>query len=150
MSVVPFTPGCARDFRSWTWQELQTLISVYDAHAARGDAFTWEVGATELDDPQFYILGGAKPDLDCILAISRFGRTYVLENGAGHVLHEGPSLEVLGARAKAPITRGSSLWGRITVGLAAFRLSVQEKLEAIFVETEEFLLPVVPQLAALV
>jgi hypothetical protein len=149
MSVVPFTPGRPPECRSWTAQELQTLMSVYDAHAARGDACAWEVGATELEDPQFYILGGAAPDLDCILAISRVGRTYVLENGTGQVLHESPSLELLGARAMAPITRKSSLWGRITVGLAAFRLSVQEKLEAMIVESEEFLLPVVPQLAGL-
>lgn len=149
MSVVPFTPDGPRDVRSWTPQELQTLISVYDAHGARGDASSWAVGATELEDPQFYILGGAATHLDCILTISRVGRIYVLENGTGHVLYETPSLEVLGAHAKAPITRNSSIWGRITVGLAAVRSAVEEKIEAIFVESEELLLRVMPQLASL-
>jgi hypothetical protein len=148
MNVVPFTSASAR-MRSWNSHELQALLSVYDVHAAKNDAVSWDVGATELDDPQFYVLGPA-PDLECILAISRVGRVYVLENGSGQLLYEGTSVEVLTARAKAAAEhKPLSLVARITLGLAAIRLAIEERLEPILAETEEVLLRVAPQLAAL-
>ena len=151
MNIVQFTPATARSLRSWNSHELELLLSVYEAHAANGDASTWDVGATEFDDPQFFIFGPA-PDLDCVVAISRVGRIYVLENGTGHVLQEGNSLEMLARRAKAPVAqrRPIPLLARITLGLTAVRLAVEEKIEPILVESEELLLRVAPQLAAFV
>src|SRR5215212_3851550 len=104
MNVVPFTPKMARSLRSWSPHELETLVSIYEAHRARGEASGWDVGATDYDDPQFYILGPG-PDLDCIVAISRVGCIYVLENGTGQLLDESPSLETLAIRAKMPPAR---------------------------------------------
>ena len=151
MNVVPCTPKTARGLRSWSPQELETLVSIYESHEARGDASAWDVGATELEDPQFYILGPA-PDLDCIVLVSRVGRIYILENGSGQVLDEGLSLEMLAERAKMPAgeVRPASLLTRITLGLAALRLVVEEKVEPILVESEELVLRLAPQIAALV
>ena len=51
--------------------------------AARQRTFGgWDVGVTEIGDPQFYLLG-PPPHEECILCISRLGRVYVLEDGAG-------------------------------------------------------------------
>jgi len=151
MNVVPFTPKMARSLRSWSPHELETLVSVYEAHAARGEACGWDVGATDYDDPQFYVLGPG-PDLDCIVAISRVGRIYVLENGTGQLLDESASLETLASRAKMPAARlrHVPLLARITLGLAAFKLALGEKAEPILVESEELLLRIAPQLAAFV
>lgn len=150
MNVVSFIPGPA-GLRSWSANELKTLISVYESHEARGHASGWDVGTTELDDPQFYILGPL-PELDCALVISRVGRIYVLENGAGQVLAEGPSLEMIAARGKLPLatTKRASLLARFILGLTGLRLAVEERIEPIFVETEEVLIRLAPQLAALV
>jgi hypothetical protein len=151
MNVVPFTPPAAQGLRSWNAHELEILVSVYARHATRGDASGWEVGATEFDDPQFYVIGPA-PDLDCIVVVSRIGRIYVLENGSGQVLHETSSLEKVAARAKMPLSRRwpAALVARITLGLAALRLAVEERIEPIIGESEEILLRLAPQLAALV
>jgi hypothetical protein len=151
MNVVPFTPATARSLRSWTAHELEALLSVYESHAAHAGASSWDVGATEFDDPQFYVLGPA-PDLDCLVAISRVGRVYVLENGTGQVLDEGTSLQTLAARAKAAVARGGpiSLLARITLGLMALRLAVEERIEQILVESEELMLRFAPQLAMMI
>jgi len=130
---------------------METLVSIYETHAARGDAACWDVGATELDDPQFYVLGPA-PDLDCVVTISRIGRIYVLENGTGQVIDEGSSLEALANRAKSPLAQRSpiSLLTRIMLSLTAIRLAVEEKAEPILVESEELLARFAPQLAAFI
>jgi hypothetical protein len=127
------------------------VVAVYEAHAARGEASGWDVGATDYDNPQFYILGPG-PDLDCIVAISRVGRIYVLENGTGRLLDESASLETLASRAKMPAARlrHVPLLARITLSLAAFKLALGEKAEPILVESEELLLRIAPQLAAFV
>jgi len=150
MNVVPFTLKTSTSLRSWSSHELETLVSVYESHAARGDACGWDVGATELDDPQFYIIGPA-PELDCVATISRVGRIYVLENGAGQLIDEGSSLETIAARAKMPTRKDkASLLARVMFGLTAFRITIEERIEPILVESEELLLRFAPQLAVLV
>jgi hypothetical protein len=151
MNVVPFKPVTARSLRSWSAHELETLVSIYAAHATRGDAVAWDIGATEFDDPQFFILGPA-PDFACIVAVARVGGIYILENGTGQLLEEGASLETLGARAKMPATsfRPVSLLARITLSLTGLRLTIEEKIEPVLVESEELLLRFAPQLAAFV
>jgi hypothetical protein len=150
MTVIRFTPA-ASALRSWSPRELETLVSVYDAHAARGDASSWDVGATELADPQFFVLGPA-PEHECIVAISRVGRIYVLENGIGRMLQEGTSLDSVVARAQAPVSecKPLGLIARVTVILTAIRVALEERIEPFLAESEEVLLRVAPQLAALV
>jgi hypothetical protein len=150
MNVIPFIPATSGS-RPWSPPELEALLSVYQAHAARGAASSWEVHATERDDPQFFVLGPA-PDFETIVAISRVGRLYVLENGTGRVLHEGTSLERVAAHAKAPAAEGKPLGliARVTVVLAAIRLAVEQKIEPILAESEEVFLRIAPQLATLV
>jgi hypothetical protein len=136
--------------RTWAPHELAVLMSVYASHAASGEASGWEVGATELGDPQFYVIGPA-PELDCLATISRVGRIYVLENGVGRVIDEGLSLDRVAASAKAAArTRPLSLVARMTLGLAAFRVAVEEKIEPLAVESEELLLRFAPQIASMI
>ena len=150
MTVVPFPPLAPKSPRTWAPHELAVLMSVYDSHASRGDASGWEVGATELGDPQFYVIGPA-PDLDCLATISRVGRIYVLENGVGGVVDEGLSLDRVAASAKAEARhRPISLLARMTLGLAALRVAVEEKIEPLVVESEELLLRFAPQVAAMI
>ena len=149
MSVVAFIPRTAPSVRSWSSHELELLVSVYERHAERGDSSAWEVGATELDDPQFYVLG-AEPDVECVLVISRVGRMYVLENGQGQVLADDPSLETVVARAAMQKSaRGANVVVRLVLGIAALRAAAEERLEPILVESEELLVRVAPQLATL-
>jgi hypothetical protein len=150
MNVVPFPPRTVQGLKPWSSHELETLVSVYEAHAARGDASAWDIGATELDDPQFYVLGPA-PDFEAVVAISRVGRTYVVENGTGHVIGEGESLNTLATRAKTPAGRlkTASLVARVTLGVTALRVAIEEKIQPILVEAEELLVRFAPQLAAL-
>ena len=150
MTVVPFPPVSSHSLRSWTQHELDALMSVFEAHAARGEASGWDVGATELGDPQFYVIGPA-PDLDCLVTISRVGRLYVLENGAGHVLDESTAIEPLAATAKtAAHSKPVSLIARMMLGLTALRVAFEEKIEPLVVESEELLLRFAPQLAAMI
>jgi hypothetical protein len=136
--------------RTWAPHELAVLMSVYASHAASGEASGWEVGATELGDPQFYVIGPA-PELDCLATISRVGRIYVLENGVGRVIDEGLSLDRVAAAAKAAArTRPLSLVARMTLGLAALRVAIEEKIEPLVVESEELLLRFAPQVAAMI
>jgi hypothetical protein len=78
------------------------------------------------------------------------GRIYLLENGAGRLLQEGTSLDSLALRAKEPISPKAPFLTRAIVGLAALRFSTEERIEPIFVETEELLTRIAPQVAALV
>jgi hypothetical protein len=79
------------------------------------------------------------------------GRIYVLETGTGRVLAESPSLETVAATAERPFhEKGTRLVARLVLGLAAVRAAVEERIEPILVETEELLVRMAPQLAALV
>jgi hypothetical protein len=107
------------------------------------------VGATEIGDPQFY-LPGPPPHEECILCISRLGRVYVLEDGAGKVLFEHNSLTVLAEQAKALLQKASSqIVARVIVLWCGLREALEEKIEPIVGESEELLTHLVPQLAAL-
>ena len=119
MTVVPFVPNAAS---SWSAHELATLLSIYGAMAERGHASAWAVGATELGDPQFYVLGTGS-DGDCATAISRVDRIYVREDGVGQVLDESASLEAVADRAKGPAKsrRVASVRARLTLVAAMLR-----------------------------
>jgi hypothetical protein len=150
MTVIPFPPQAMRGLRSWNQEELESLIAIFGAHASGNGAGSWAIGATELNDPQFYVLGPA-PEEECLLTVSRVGGIYVLEDGAGRVLTDNTSLEMVSGWAKAAVPRRNrvSLAGRLLVALGTIRLVLEEKLEPILVEAEELAIRVAPQLAAL-
>lgn len=137
------------DFRKrsgdWRADELQSLVAL--AEAAR---FSWDTGATERGEPQFFVLGPA-PEHDCVLCVSRLAQGYVLEDGAGRVIGEAPSLDRFAVEAaRAAIGGSRSLVTRIMVAWVTLRLTIEEKLEPIFEESEELLARFAPQMAAMI
>jgi hypothetical protein len=146
MSVVAFPrrKSTARG-AGWRDDELRALVAAFDASQAR----SWDVGATERGDPQFYLLGPA-PDHDCLFCVSRLAHGYVLEDGAGRILGEAPALHLLAEEARRAIARaGRSFVARATLLLCAIRLTIEEKLEPVIEEAQELLTRLAPQIAAL-
>jgi hypothetical protein len=99
MNVVAFAPRQLQQDGIWRTCELDQIRMTFAAELANGSASGWHVGATERGDPQFYLIGPA-PEENCILSISRLGRLYVLEDGAGYVEFEHTDLKRLTERAK--------------------------------------------------
>jgi hypothetical protein len=152
MTVVPFV---ARADLSPLWQaeEMSQLLSIYAAHEAYGAASGWDIGETELNEPQFYVVGPA-PDHDCLVSITRMGREYVLEDGQGRVVAEDLSLSVIADKA-IRMTLGErrtrfSLAARLTVGWIAVREFFEERIEPVMAESVETATAIFPQLATLV
>ncbi len=142
---APERPHC------WRPEELQELVSLYSAHGSRGGKASWSVGLTEIGDPQFYIVGEA-PELDCIMCVTRVGRLYVLEDGAGFVVTEGARLERVAEAAATMLTKRGrpSFIARTLVGLCAFRAVLDQKIEFMLAELMDHVSRFAPQLAALV
>jgi len=154
MTVIMFAPKVPcpkvpRDGTLWHAAELARIKETLAPHLGRGEAGGWEVDATELGDPQFYLLG-PPPEEDCILCISRLGSLYVLEDGNGKVLFEHNSLVVLAEQARATLQhKKAQIVARLTVMWCALRELFEEKLEPIIGESEELIAHVAPQLVAL-
>jgi hypothetical protein len=149
MSVITFPPKVPRDGHPWPAAELKEITDALAPHLSSGEAGGWDVGATETGDPQFYLLGPPPGD-ECILCISRLGRLYVLEDGAGQVLFEHNSLVVLVEQARSALRKArAQIVARVTVLWCAVRELFEEKIEPIVGESEELLTHFVPQLAAL-
>jgi len=75
----------------------------------------------------------------------------VMQDGAGRIVGEAPSLQQFAEEAARAAMRGSrSFIARVTLLVAAVRLTIEEKVEPIFEETQELLVRVAPQLAAFV
>ena len=146
MTVIAFTPR--ESHSGWKAAEVGLLVNFATERVGHGGG-GWDAGVTEIGDPQFYLLGPA-PRHECIMCVSRLGRTYVLEDGAGRLLFEHGRLGVLVEEAKA-LLRGkrSRIAARVTMLWCAARAALEEKLEPIVGESEELLIHVVPQLAAL-
>lgn len=149
MTVVQF-PGAMKQLPDvWHSAELQQFIAVSANSIAAGEASGWEVGATETGDPQMFLLG-PPPDYDCILCISRLGRTYVIEDGLGRVLYEHDNPMLLAEQAAAALRRRkSAIVARVAVAWCALREAFEEKTEAMMAEPIELLSHLAPQLAAL-
>jgi hypothetical protein len=145
MSIVEF-PRSFPASGAWSADELQQLIALF-----RADGETrYATGATEHGDPQFYLLGPA-PEHACVLCVSRLAQTYVLEDGEGRLIGEAGALDGFAVEAARAALRGSrSLVARLTLAWCAIRLTIEEKLEPVFEETQELLVRFVPQVAALV
>src|SRR5262245_29415969 len=133
----------------WKGDDVTKINETLAPHLGSVEAGGWEVGPTELGYPQFYLLG-PPPDEECILCISRLGRVYVLEDGAGQVLFEHNSLVVLAEQAKAMLhNKRSQIVARIGALWFALRELFEEKLEPLIGDGAELLTHVVPQLAVL-
>ena len=141
MSVIDFP----RTAREWRPDELQQLVSLADA--AR---FSWGTGATERGEPQFYVIGPA-PEHDCVLCVSRLAQGYVLEDGTGRMIGEAPALNRIAVEAaRTAIRGGRSFVSRVLVAWVTLRLTVEERFEPIFQESEELLARYAPQIAAFI
>jgi hypothetical protein len=116
---------------------------------AMGEASTWYVGVTERNDPQFFLIG-PPPEHDCILAISRLGRLYVIEDGTGHVLFESNNPTLLAEQTVAALRRRKmAIVARVAVAWGALREFCEEKTEAL-AEHIELIAHFAPQFAPLV
>lgn len=147
MTVVNF-PRAALP-QGWQSSELQQFLALSSAAIATGQASGWEVGVTEHGDPQVFLVG-PPPDYDCILSISRIGRVYVIEDGAGRVLYEHDNPMLLAEQATAALRRRkTAIAARIAVAWCALREAFEEKTEAMMAEPMELLTHIAPQLVAL-
>ena len=150
MTVVKFPPVAMRATGGWQSAELQQFLAVSSGAIAAGEASGWDVGVTERGDPQVFLVG-PPPDYDCILSISRLGRLYVIEDGAGRVLFEHDNPMLLSEQAAAALRRRkTAIIARVAVVWCALREAFEEKTEEIMAEPIELLTHIAPQLAALV
>jgi hypothetical protein len=149
MNVIAFIPKASRSPSMWRADELNVIMEAVAPALDDGTAAGWDIGTTEIGDPQFYVLG-PPPGEDCILCVSRLGRRYVLENGAGRVASEHERLSLLAGHVRTLLAKKKSrLVARLAVFWVGLRELFQEKLEPMVVEGEEMLTHLVPQLAAL-
>ncbi|MDB5599214.1 MAG: hypothetical protein JWN71_1258 [Xanthobacteraceae bacterium] len=147
MTVHPF-PKTTRAAWGWRPIELQQVAGTPAVSTEATDVGGWVAGITEVGDPQLYLVGPA-PEHDCIMCVSRLGRLYVLEDGAGRLLFEHASLGLLVDRMQAVLRRGkASLMARLTVTWCAIREAFEEKIEPIMAEPIELMTHFAPQLAA--
>jgi hypothetical protein len=148
MSIVEF-PRRTVAPSDWKPEEWRELVTLFHPDAA-GAGSHWDTGVTEHGDPQFYLLGPA-PDHECVLCVSRLAHGYVLEDGSGRILGEAPSLDRFAEQAaRASVRGGRSLLARVTLLLYALRLTIEEKVEPLFEESQELLVRFAPQIAAFV
>ena len=148
MTVIAFQPKVLQLDGPWRTGELNTIVERLAPKSSRGGARRWDVGITDIGDPQFYLLG--PPHDECILCISRLGRLYVLEDGHGQLLFEHNSLLALAEQARVVLQKKKTqIVARVALVWCAVRETIEEKLDAVVVEGEELLAHCVPQLAAL-
>jgi hypothetical protein len=148
MTVIAFQPKVLQLDGPWRTGELNTIVERLAPESSRGGAWRWDVGITDIGDPQFYLLG--QPHDECILCISRLGRLYVLEDGHGQLLFEHNSLLALAEQARVVLQKKKTqIVARVALVWCAVRETIEEKLDAVVVEGEELLAHYVPQLAAL-
>ena len=148
MTIIAFPSKVQPEGGSWPAAELNEIVETLAPQLRSGEAGGWDVGVTEIGDPQFYLLGPPPHD-ECILCISRLGRVYVLEDGAGKVLFEHNSLVVLAEQARSALRKTrAQIVARVTLLWCMVRELFEEKIEPIVGESEELLTHFVPQLAA--
>jgi hypothetical protein len=142
---VPELPSC------WRQDEMQQLMALHSGCQDRRRDASWSVGKTELGDPQFYLVGEA-PELDCIMCVTRIGRLYVLEDGAGSVVAEDAHLGRIAQEASSMLSRRRrlSFVARSLLGLCAFRAVLDQKAEFMLAESMEHVSRFAPQLVAFV
>jgi hypothetical protein len=148
-NVVRFPRPVEPGGQGWQPAELQQVVQTCAASIAAGEASGWEIGTTELGDPQVYLVG-PPPDYDCILCVSRLGRRYLIEDGNGNMVFEHDNPMLLAEQATAALRRRkAAIVARIAVAWCALRETVEEKTEALMAEPLEMLNHLAPQLVAL-
>jgi hypothetical protein len=148
MTIVEFPRRAVSAPSHWRPDEWQQLVALFGPDAASA-GIAWDVGTTERGDPQFYLLGPS-PDRECVLCVSRLATGYVLEDGGGRLIGEAPSLDQFAEQAvRAAVRGGRSFIARVTLLVCAIRLTIEEKLEPMFEESQELLVRFAPQIAAL-
>jgi hypothetical protein len=149
MTVLEFPRATLKPAGGWQPPELRQFLAVSERAIAAGEASGWDVGTTDRGDPQVFLVG-PPPDYDCILTISRLGRLYVIEDGAGRVLFEHDNPMLLAEQATAALRRRkTAIVARVAVAWCALREAFEEKTEAMMAEPMELLAHIAPQLAAL-
>jgi hypothetical protein len=144
MSVVGFE---RRQNAGWSEAELNTIVAALHTAMAPATGRSWETGATESGDVQFYLLG-PRPEQACELCVSRIGGRYILEDGSGRLLFEHRNLDLVVLHARASVSSTPWLMVRAIVLWCAIRNTMQEKFEPLMVEGEELFVQLAPQLAA--
>ena len=131
---------------AWSAAELNVIASAVGG-LRPGE---WDTGLTEAGDAQLYLLG-PQPEQACELCVSRLGGRYLLEDGSGRLLFEHHSLPLVAmhARSALRITRWS-LVARIVVVWCTIRDVIHDRIEPLLGESEELLVHLAPQFAALV
>jgi hypothetical protein len=147
MSILHFSAPQAHGFSE---AERAEFASVFARGAPQGLITGLEFGETDRGDPQVYFIGPA-PERDCVLCISRIGRRYIVEDGAGLLIGEKSSLgAVKDAAARSLSARKAGLVARLAVAWYAARELFEEKIEPLTAEAAEIVNHVAPQLAAFV
>jgi hypothetical protein len=138
-----------RPLGGWRSTEIEQVLAACASAIARGEASGWEVGRTEIGDPQLYLLG-PEPDYECLICISRLGHRYVLEDGNGRVLVEDSALAGMAQRLREALGRKkATIVARIALAWFVVREAIEERTDAVFAESHEMLMHLAPQLAAL-
>ena len=145
MSVVAFERKPVTGV--WSESELNTIVAALNTALAPATGREWETGTTENGDAQFYLLGPL-PDQACELCLSRIGRRYILEDGAGRLLFEHRNLDLVALHARAAVPSTSWLMVRVITLWCAARSAFDEKIEPVLAETEDLLVQLAPQLAS--
>lgn len=143
MNVLAFKSR--QESAPWSESEMRTLLGGLSSADASCE---WEIGTTENGDAQLYVMGPL-PDQDCYMCVSRIGRHYILEDGAGRVIFEHSSLPLLTLRVTNALR--SRRWGvvaRIALLWFTVRSAIQDKVSPLITESEEMLVHLAPQLAA--
>lgn len=133
----------------WQRSEMNALIGACGESLEKGTVAGWEVGETEKGDPQLYLLGPA-PDHECVLCVSRIGRTYVVEDGAGRIVCEQDAMASLTDQVRHALRhKKAAIIARATVVWLAIKETFEERFEAL-AEPLEVLEHVAPQLVAMI
>ena len=149
MTVIRFPRTSPPTPSGWPAVEMQQIVAACSGAIAAGEASGWETGVTEQGEPQVYLIG-PPPAYDCILCISRVGRSTVIEDGRGQVLLEQDGSRLLAEHALAALRRRkAAVLAQVAVAWHALREAFEEKTEALTAESMEVLTHLAPQLAAL-
>jgi hypothetical protein len=140
MRVVSSARSLPHAQYGWVAHELEELMRLYASQSCKRKV-SWATAVTELDDPQFFLIG-PEPEADCVVAISRLNGRYVLEDGEGHSLCESRILTEVVKQAQLRLATRSkpSLMVRIMLPFAAVRAFFDEKVEPLVPDSVEVLL----------
>jgi hypothetical protein len=148
MNIVSFRPRVALPM-VWQNAELNALLAACTEAIDKGTASGWHLGRTEPGDPQLYLLGPA-PDFDCILSVSRLGRLYVLEDGAGRIIMEHDAMPAVEETMRGVLGRTkAALVARVALAWVAVKETFEERIEPMLAEPMEVLTHFGPHFAAL-